>query len=62
MLAMTLKKQNVFERLSQEICTIKLRINLCKLENALLARIVNKMLAEINVLCTIGATNRAFDQ
>ena len=60
MLAMTLKEQSVFERLSQEICHIKFRIDLFKLKNALLTCIVNKMLAEINVLSTITATNRAF--
>ncbi len=57
MLAMALKEQNVFEKLSQEICTIKLKIILRKLENVLLARIVNKILVEINVLCTLAATN-----
>ncbi len=57
MLAMALKEQSVFERLRQEICSIKFRINLLKLKNALLTCIVNKMLAEINVLSTITATN-----
>ena len=60
MLAMALKEQSVFERLSQEICLIKFRIDLFKLKNALLTCIVNKMPAEINVLSTITATNRAF--
>jgi hypothetical protein len=60
MLAMELKEHSVFEWLSPEINTIELRINLLKLKNALLTRIMNKVLAEINVPCTITATNGAF--
>ncbi len=57
MLAMVLKEHNVFEWLYQEICTIKFRVDILKLKNALLTRIMNKMFAEINVLSTLTATN-----
>ncbi len=57
MLAMALKEHSVFEWLSQEICTFKLRINHLKLKNALLTCIMHEMLAEINMLSTITATN-----
>ncbi len=60
MFAMEFKEHSVFERLSQDIRTIEFRGNLPKLKNALLTRIMNKMLAEINMLCTITATNGAF--
>jgi hypothetical protein len=50
---------SVFEWLRQKIFTIKFRINFLKLENALLACITYKLLAEINMLSTITATNRA---
>ncbi len=59
MLTMALKEHRVFAWLCQEICTIKFRINILKLKNGLLACIMYKMLAEINLLSTITATMRS---
>jgi hypothetical protein len=39
---------------------IEFRGNLPKLKNALLTRIMNRMLVEMDMLCMITATNRAF--
>ncbi len=59
MLGMALKEHSIFEWLSQEIYNIKRRINLLKLKNALLMFIMHEMLAEVNMLSTITATNCA---